>query len=175
MITINPPALTAWEFPDDALAGKAAFIAQWDDQIERWIRAYALTMRELVAPLIAANKVAPQHCYVDLSCMSDATQKVVVDEIVAGGVEVTIGTSPAGPEFIAHTKSIIAVNGDCWEGSTNFSESAWRQVNTAFQFNSISWAQMMVEAFNRDVVYAWANCASDQLMSAQPTANTIPS
>jgi hypothetical protein len=173
MITITPLSLTAWEFPEDKVAGKAAFIAQWENPIERWIRAYALTMRELVSPIIEANKIAPQHLYVDKSCMSDAPQKVIVDEIVAGGVEVTIGTSPAGPEFIAHTKSVIAVNGDSWEGSTNFSESAWSQVNTAFQFTSLPWAVMMVIAFNRDVVYAWEHYPTSQLISEQPTPSTI--
>ena len=158
----------AWEFPEDAEAGKAALLEHFDDPVETWIRAYAFTIRELAEAIIEANKSAPQHLYVDHSQCEDEDQLVLVKELVAAGVEVTIGTSPAGKGFIAHSKAFVGRDGSCWEGSTNFSESAWHQVNSAMQFNSPAWRDMMIAAFNKDVAWAWANEASLQLMSTQP-------
>lgn len=172
MITIPQLApVTAWEFPEDAEAGKAALLAHWtENPVETWLRAYALTMRELTEAIIAAEKTAPTHVYVDHTQCEDEDQLTLVKELVAAGVEVTIGTSPAGSGYIAHTKAYVDADGDCWEGSTNFSESAWHQVNTAFQFNSPAWRDMMVAAFNRDVAYAWEHERSLQLMSVPPAS-----
>ena len=173
MITTTLGPVVAWEFPEDAEAGKAAFLAHWDNPVETWVRAYAFTMSALAEAVIKANASAPQHLYVDRSqCQENAEQAVLVRKVIAAGVEVTIGTSPAGAEFIAHSKSYFAANGDCWEGSWNFSESASHQVNTAFQFNSPEWRTMMVSAFNRDVQYAWTNQRAAQLMSQPPASFT---
>ena len=79
------------------------------------------------------------------------------------------GTSPAGREFIAHSKSYTDVDGDSWMGSWNFSESASSQVNHAFAFTNTEWRDAMIAQFNTDVAFAWANEASYQLMSVQPT------
>src|SRR5208282_2266208 len=126
--------ITAWEFPEDAAAGEAAFLAHWERPVETYVRAYAFTMKALAEGIIEAAKTAPQHVYVDRSQSESETQLALLHEIVqAPGVDLTIGTSPAGKGFIAHTKAYVAVNGDFWEGSTNFSYSAWHQINTAFQ------------------------------------------
>jgi hypothetical protein len=173
MLVIKLPELTAYEFPEDAAAGQAALLAHWTkNPTETWLRAYAFTIRALAEAVIEANKTAPQHLYIDHSQCEDEDQLVLVKEMVAAGVEVTIGTSPAGEGFIAHTKAFVDKLGNCWEGSTNFSESAWQQVNTAFQFVSPEWRDMMIAAFNRDVAYAWTNEARFQLMAAQPTLAT---
>jgi hypothetical protein len=177
MVTIEGLTVIAWELPEDAVAAKQAAINHWAvNPEETWLLAYAFTMRELVQPILDASKAGfPTHMYVDESCMKDdAKQVTIVKELVAGGVEVTVGSSPAGPAYIAHTKAYVGRSGACWEGSTNWSESAWQQVNTAMQFNSPAWRDMIIAAFNVRVAYAWANEASDQLMAAQPAPVTVP-
>lgn len=162
--------ITAWEFPEDAVPGEAAFLAHWNTPVETYVRAYAFTMKHLADAICEAAKTAPQHVYVDHSQSGSEAQLACLHQIVqCPGVDLTIGTSPAGKGFIAHTKAYIAVNGDFWEGSTNFSYSAWHQVNTAFQGNCPEFTDMMITAFHRDVQYAWENEKSDQLASEPPS------
>ena len=170
MIVIKPKELTAWMFPEDAEAGKDAFLSHWDHPQETWVRAYAFTMRELADAIVTANKIAPQHLYIDRSQCEDANQLVLVREVIAAGVETTIGTSPAGEAFIAHTKAYVAADGSCWEGSCNFSESGWHQVNTAFEFLCPEWRDVMVAQFEADVQYAWSRERAYQLMAKPPSS-----
>jgi hypothetical protein len=166
--------VTAWEFPEDKEPGKAAFIAQWENPVEMWIRAYAFTLREVAEAIIEAAKTAPQHVYVDRSQTEDANQLVLVKECAAApGVDITVGTSPDGPSFIAHSKSTTGTDGRSWMGSWNFSESASSQVNHAFQWvDPGAWRNMVIEAFNRDVAYAWASEPQFQVQGAQPQPRT---
>ena len=104
---------------------------------------------------------------------SDKTETPLVQQLVQAGVEVTLGTSPAGSQYICHTKGIVsdAAPGGalwCWEGSTNFSLSAWKQVNTALVFSSQAWRDQFVAQFEALRNYAWANERILQLMSAPP-------
>jgi hypothetical protein len=169
--------VTAWEFPEDAEAGKAALLEHWTQPspVETWLRAYAFTMGELATAIIQAAKVAPQHVYVDKSQYQAETEMQALCKTVAEtpNVDLTIGTSPAGAGFIAHTKAFVDRDGNCWEGATNFSESAWHQVNTALQFVSPEWRDLIVAGFNRDVAYAWSSEASLQIMSKEPVLAVV--
>jgi len=171
MITIPTMTnITAWEFPEDAVAGQEAFLAHWAKPVETYVRAYAFTMKELADVICEAAKTAPQHIYADRSQSESEEQKACLKQCIeCPGVDVTIGTSPAGKGFIAHTKAYIGVNGDFWEGSTNFSHSAWHQVNTAFQGNCAPWATMMITAFHRDVQFAWEEEKEYQLADEPPS------
>src|ERR1035441_9385443 len=173
MITIHPPAVVAWQLPEDSVAARAAFIDVFTNPSEKWLRAYAFTMADLAEDIIAAHeKGVPMHLYLDRSQEVGTYEKPLVEKVVQAGVEVTIGTSPAGSKFIAHEKGGCTAGGECFEGSTNFSDSAWEQVNTLLTFDSMEWAQMTVEAFNRAVAYAWASEKNLQLMSEQPAPRT---
>lgn len=174
MLEIHPPEVTAWQLPEDATTARVAFIDIFTNPSETWLRAYAFTMADLAEDIIAAHqKGVPMHLYLDRSQEVGTYEKPLVEKVVAAGVEVTIGTSPAGTKYIAHEKGGCTADGDCFEGSTNFSDSAWEQVNTLLQFNSPEWAQMTVDAFNRAVVYAWTSERSLQLMSTQPEPHDI--
>ena len=167
------PTLTntkAWQFPEDAVPGEAAFLAHWDKPVETYVRAYAFTMKHLTEALIEAAKTAPQHVYADHTESTSEAQLACLHPLLESpGIDVTIGTSPAGQAFIAHTKAYAAVNGDFWEGSVNFSYSGWKQVNTAFQGNCSEWTDMIIQSFHRDVNYAWTNEKSIQIASAPPS------
>lgn len=167
MLTNANITATIYEFPEDAKAAQEALLAAVTG-VERWWRCYAFTYRPLAEAIIAANKTAPQHLYVDKSQTEDAEQRSLVMECVEAGVEVTIGTSPEGQGFIAHSKAFAGADGDIWEGSLNWSESAWRQVNTALTYNSPARRDELVAAFKRDVAYAWSQEQSCQVMSSPP-------
>ena len=169
MITIHPTAVTCWQFPDDAAAGKQAFLNVLANPQETWILAYAFTMGELAGEVVAAHKAGvPVHVFVDHSESITPIQKAILQPMVAAGCEVTIGTSYAGSRYIAHEKGMATVGGSCWEGSTNFSASAWSQINTAMQFDSPEYRDRFVGTFNRAVEYAWANEQSYQMMERKP-------
>jgi hypothetical protein len=128
-------------------------------------------MADLVNAIISAHtKGVPLHLYVDRSQEVTRKMRLAIERIVAAGVETTIGTSPAGQRFIAHEKGLTTTDGDCWEGSVNFSDSGWEQVNTAFQFNSPEWRDMTITAFNRAVKFAWTRERRFQLMKEPPAS-----
>jgi len=116
------------------------------------------------------------HIYLDLSQSRGTAEKPQVQRLIDAGVEVTIGTSPAGLSFITHTKGIVCNDTPvpwCWEGSVNFSESGWMQVNTAMVFNDKTWRDNFVAQFDTLRDYAWTNERADQLMKAPPSGVTI--
>lgn len=172
------PQLTnikSWQFPDDATAGKAAFLAGLDTTAEGWLRAYALTMPEVSTALIKAHQAGyKRHLTVDHSCMEDRTQAQLVQGLVSAGLEVTITTSYAGADYIAHEKTFVDAAGNVFTGSTNWSDSAWLQINKSLQFNSPEFVAQFVTSFNESVAYAWEHEQSFQLMSQQPEPSVVP-
>jgi hypothetical protein len=56
----------------------------------------------------------------------------------------------------------------CWEGSTNFSLAAWKQVNSALVFSSQAWRDQFVAQFEALRNFAWAKERGIQVMSAPP-------
>ena len=176
MIQFTPSgAITAWQLPDDAEAAEAAFLALLHNPAETWIRAYAFTMKALTDECIAAHEAGVKlHIALDRSQEVGTYEKPEVERLVAAGVETTIATSYAGSKYIAHEKGLFTAAGECWEGSTNFSSSAWKQINTALQFVSPAYQAMQVRTFNHEVQYAWAQERSYQLM-ANPPASFVSS
>ena len=171
--------VTCYLLPQDGATAKADFLAHLMNPGETWITAYSFTLPDMIHDLLDAHqKGIPLHIYLDHS--QEATVKAeqpLVQQLVDAGVEVTIGTSPAGSKFICHAKGIVsdAAKGStavwCWEGSTNFSLSAWQQVNTAMVFSSQQWRDEFVAQFEALRDFAWTNERSMQLMS-QPPADT---
>ncbi|MGB7349067.1 MAG: phospholipase D-like domain-containing protein [Candidatus Acidiferrales bacterium] len=167
--------VTCYLLPQDGATAKANFLQHLLDPGETWIIAYAFTLTDMISDLIAAHKAGlPLHLYLDHSQEVGKVEKPLVQQLVGAGIEVTIGTSPAGSQYICHTKGMAsdpAANGGalwCWEGSTNFSLSAWSQVNTALVFASQQWRDEFVAQFEALVDFAWANERSMQVMSAPP-------
>jgi len=172
--TINTQ-ITCYLLPQDGPTAQADFLQHLLDPGETWIIAYAFTLPDMIQDLLIAHqKQIPLHLYLDHSQESGTTEKPLVQQLVHAGVEVTIGTSPAGSQFICHTKGIVsdpaATGGTlwCWEGSTNFSLDAWKQVNTAMVFASQPWRDEFVAQFEALRDFAWANERSFQLMSKPP-------
>lgn len=167
-------AITCYLLPQDGTVAEQLFLKNLLDPGETWIIAYAFTLPDMINELLAAHKKGiPLHIYLDFSQSTGKTEKPLVQQLISSGVEVTIGTSPAGSQFICHTKGIVsdaAPGGSlwCWEGSVNFSLSAWKQVNTAMVFSSPAWRDQFVAQFEALRNFAWANERADQLMKAPP-------
>jgi PLD-like domain len=166
--------ITCYLLPEDGPTAQQEFLKNLLDPGETWIIAYAFTLPDMISDLLAAHKKGiPLHLYLDYSQYTGRTEKPLVQQLVQAGIEVTVGTSPAGSQYICHTKGIVsdAAPGGalwCWEGSTNFSLSAWKQVNTALVFSSQAWRDQFVAQFEGLRDYAWANERSLQLMSSPP-------
>lgn len=141
-------------FPDDAKQGQADFLGIVKSPGETWIIAYAFTLLPLVDEVIAAQKAGiPMHLYLDHTQSAGVMERGQVARLAAAGCDVTIGTSTTGTRYICHTKGMV-VGDTCWEGSVNFSESGWLQVNTAMRFESPEWAGHFVSQFGTLRLYA---------------------
>jgi len=176
MFTITT-TVDCYLLPEDGTAAKDVFLEHLKDPYEMWIVAYSFTLVPMIDEIIAnAAGGAPIHIYLDLSQSSGAAEKPQVARLVAAGVEVTIGTSPAGTSYITHTKGMTCSDTPvpwCWEGSVNFSASGWLQVNTAMFFHSQAWHDAFVAQFDSLRDYAWTNLRGVQLMKEPPPGVTI--
>jgi hypothetical protein len=180
-------SVTCYLLPQDGVAAKKEFLTHLLDPGETWIIAYSFTLPDMVQDLLQAHaKGVPLHLYLDHSQSTGPAEVPLLQQVAKAGIEVTIGTSPAGSKFICHTKGIVsdpAAGGGppqrgeprpsggtlwCWEGSTNFSLSAWQQVNTAMVFASSKWRDEFVAQFEALRAFAWSQERSLQLMSTPP-------
>lgn len=176
MFTITT-TIDCYLLPEDGAAAKQRFLDHLQDPHDMWIIAYSFTLMPMIDEIVK-NSSPPGmiHIYLDLSQSRGTAEKPQVQRLIDAGVEVTIGTSPAGLSFITHTKGIVCNDTPvpwCWEGSVNFSESGWMQVNTAMVFNDTTWRDNFVAQFDTLRDYAWTNERADQLMKAPPSGVTI--
>lgn len=157
--------------PDDGAAALALFLQHLKDPFEMWIIAYSFTLMSMVDEIIANNTAqGPIHIYLDYSQSSGRAEAPMVQKLVDAGVEVTIGTSPVGTQYICHTKGIVCDDSPpwCWEGSVNFSQSGWHQVNTALFFHSQPYRDAFVNQFNHLRYFAWTQERDKQIMKTPP-------
>ncbi|MGD1157066.1 MAG: phospholipase D-like domain-containing protein [Terriglobia bacterium] len=166
--------ITCFLLPGDGQKAKQDFLAHLTDPGETWIIAYAFTLPDMIHDLLDAHqKGVPLYIYLDHSQAVGKVEKPLAQQLADAGIEVTIGTSPVGSQFICHTKGMVsdkAPSGSlyCWEGSVNFSLSGWRQVNTAMTFSSQKWRDEFVAQFEALRDFAWANEREMQIMKAPP-------
>jgi hypothetical protein len=132
-----------------------------------YITAYGFTLQPMIDQFLA-NRAAGDllHIYLDHSQASGMAEKPQVQRLVDAGIGVTMGTSPAGSKFIRHTKGIVCLDRVPWcqEGSVNFSENGWHQVNTVMMVSSRDWPGNFVDQFKQLRQFAWDYERSFQLM-----------
>jgi phosphatidylserine/phosphatidylglycerophosphate/cardiolipin synthase-like enzyme len=167
--------ITCYLLPADGTVAEQELLNHISDPGETYIIAFSFTLVPLIDDLISAHQNGvPLHIFLDHSQSEGALQAGQIQRLIDAGIEVTIGTSPAGVQYICHTKGVVS-NDDpvwCWEGSTNFSESAWFQVNTAMVFSSQAWYDNFVAQFEQIRQYAWTNERQFQMMKAPPPGVT---
>jgi hypothetical protein len=161
--------VTLWQFPDDNEAGIEAFLKLLSTPNELWVRAYTFTMATASTVLIARQKADQlTHISVDHSCLEYATQLKLVQGLIEAGLEVTVTTSYKGADYIAHEKTVVDSSGAFFTGSTNWSASAWDQINKSIQGVSTDFLAQFKESFEKSIQYAWTHERAFQLMSQPP-------
>jgi hypothetical protein len=165
-------SITCYLMPDDHDAAQQQFLKLLTGPGETWLVAYSFTLSTAVSELITAHQQGVAlHLYLDHSQSTTSSERDDVQRLVDAGIEVTIGTSTSGSSYICHTKGLVTdtPNGpQCWEGSVNFSQSGWLQVNTAMNFSAAAWRDHFVSQFDTLRYYAWTQERSLQLMSQPP-------
>jgi hypothetical protein len=163
--------VTCYLLPGDGPTAEKEFLTNLNAGKETWFIAYAFTLVPMIDELLSAKaKGVALHLYLDHSQAVGHYEAGQIQRLVDAGVEVTVGTSPVGSQYICHTKG-VAVDVDppwCWEGSVNFSKQAWDQVNTAMVFESQEWRDQFVQQFMALRNFAWTNERSIQVMPSPP-------
>ena len=168
--------ITCYLLPGDGQVAESEFLQHISDPGETYIIAYGFTLTPMINDIIAAHsKGVPIHIYLDHSQAIGQMEQPQVQRLVDAGVEVTIGTSPEGSQYICHTKGMASNDNPvwCWEGSVNFSEEGWHQVNTAMVFSSQDWYDNFVAQFFAIRQFAWNNERALQVMKSPPAGVTV--
>jgi hypothetical protein len=163
--------------PQDGAQARSTFLQHLRDPNEMYIIAYAFTLEPMIEEFLADAPDDRLHIYLDYSESRSKAEASNLKKLISAGIEITIGTSTAGRKFICHTKGIVCNDVPLawsWEGSVNFSESGWQQVNTAMLFHS----QAYYDAFSRQFLnlryFAWTQERDLQLMSKPPAGALQP-
>src|SRR5260370_1329535 len=160
--------------PEDGKEAETQFLDLLNNPGETWICAFGFTLQ----PMFDAIKKA-DVAGVKIHILLDHTQEVghaeapkvkdLVTSLKNGDVTVTTaGINNGKKSQIWHGKGIVvqAVDGGnnhCWEGSTNFSESAWFQGNSARIFRNDIWADTFIKQFELHRQWAQENEPQYQL------------
>ncbi len=162
--------IKSYLLPGDGDEAQKDFLAQLNGQGETFLVAYGFTLDAMIGELLAAHAAGiPVHIYLDHTQSAGTAEKPQVQRLVEAGMDVTIGTSPAGSAFICHTKGMVVLDQPdtpyCWSGSVNFSASGWKQVNSVEVFRSKVWADHFLQQFSLLKSFAWTHEQKYQLMA----------
>ncbi len=167
MITLSITE-TDYFLPEDGSTAQAKFLELLRNFTEVWICAFGFTLQPMFDELKAADKAGAKiHVLLDHSQAQGTAEKPKVQDLVAnlkhGDVTITTaGVNSAQPDQIWHWKGMVVTPKDggetyCWEGSTNFTQSAWFQGNSARFFRSNLWAQTFIKQFQAHRAWALAH------------------
>jgi hypothetical protein len=127
---------TDYFLPEDGQAAREAFLALLDQLTEVWICAYGFTLQPMFDELKQADtNGATLHILLDHSEAETRAEAGKVRDLVSnlkhGEVTITTaGTNSQRPAHLWHWEGMAVKPADghvfqCWEGTTNFTESAW--------------------------------------------------
>lgn len=175
--------------PEDGAEAETVFLNMLNDGYsELWICAFGFTLQPMFDAIKAADAKG-MKVHILLDHMQEAGHaeapkvKDLVDSLKNGDVTITTaGINSGKPSQIWHWKGMVAKYNDgntdierfgalggttpayfCWEGSTNFSESAWFQGNSARIFASDEWATKFIAQQLAHIAWARENEPQYQL------------
>ena len=154
--------------PEDRAAAQQKFLELLANPGEVWMSAYGFTLQPMFDELVTADTRGVKiRLLLDHSQKCGHTEasrvKTLVAQLKHGDVTITTaGINSRAPSQIWHWKGFVVKRTasnhyDCWEGSTNFSRSAWLQGNSARTFSSAEWAQKFIQQFLAHLQWARAN------------------
>ncbi|SRR5579883_1283926 len=162
--------------PEDGNQAEQTFLDLLNNPGETWICAFGFTLQPMFDAIKKADAAGVKiHILLDHSQSTGRAESPKVKDLVAslknGDVTITTaGANSGAPSQIWHWKGLVVSEPqgapNCWEGSTNFSASAWNQGNSARLFKNQEWAQVFVNQFN--VHRAWARENEPQYQLAEP-------
>lgn len=167
MITISINE-TDYFLPEDGTLARQKFLELLSKFTEVWICGFGFTLQPMFDELKNADaNGAIIHILLDHSQERGKAEQPrvqdLVDSMKNGDVTITTaGANSAKKDQIWHWKGmVVKPNSDsqyhCWEGSTNFSESAWFQGNSARVFDSNEWGWAFIQQFNLHKQWALDN------------------
>lgn len=160
---------TDFFLPEDGQQAEQQFLDLLHNPGETWICAFGFTLQAMFDEIKKADAAG-----VKVHILLDHTQEVghaeapKVKDLVAclknGDVTVTTAGLNSGKKSnIWHWKGLVVASLNpksppcCWEGSTNFSDNAWTQGNSARVFCSAEWAQTFIKQFEAHRQWALEN------------------
>ena len=164
MITLTVTE-TDYFLPEDGKVAEQKFLDLLKSFSEVWICAFGFTLQPMFDELKKADAAGARlHILLDHSQAVGEAElpklKDLVSNLTHSDVTITTaGVNSDKKDQIWHWKGMVVKPTDgkeyyCWEGSTNFSQSAWFQGNSARVFRSSVWAQAFIKQF--EVHRAWA-------------------
>jgi hypothetical protein len=164
---------TDYFLPEDGQQAEAIFLALLNNPGETWISAFGFTLQPMFDDIKKADAAGVKiHLLLDHSQSTGRAEAPKVKDLVQslknGDVTITTaGVNSGKPSEIWHWKGMVVSQPqgapDCWEGSTNFSESAWSQGNSARVFSNQTWADVFVKQLEAHRAWAQANEPQYQL------------
>jgi hypothetical protein len=159
---------TDYFMPEDGPVAQKQFLELLANPGEVWMSAYSFTLQPMFEELLKADARGVKiHLLLDHSQeagRAEASQvKNLAENLKHGDVTITTaGINSRAPAQIWHWKGFVVQQSgssqyDCWEGSTNFSQSGWLQGNSARTFSSGIWAQKFIQQFEAHMAWALAN------------------
>jgi hypothetical protein len=167
MITLTVTE-TDYFLPEDGKVAEQKFLELLKSLSEVWICAFGFTLQPMFDELKKADAAgAKLHILLDHSQAMGKAElprlKDLVSNLKHSDVTITTaGVNSDKKDQIWHWKGMVVKPTDgkeyyCWEGSTNFTQSAWFQGNSARVFRSNLWAQTFIKQFEAHRAWALAN------------------
>lgn len=178
MIQISVTAETDYFLPEDGKQAALDFIALFTSAKIGdifYVSAYDFTYQ----PMYDAIKQADAngvvfHLLLDESCTRADGEKTQLKDLAAAfkasdnGSTITIttaGLNSPQPQVIWHWKALVRISDStCWEGSTNFTSTAWDEGNSCRKFQSKDWASAFISQWNAHEAWARQNEPRYQVM-----------
>lgn len=165
-----PARIEAYLLPDEIAEARQKLRDVLSIPAEKWIVFYEASSAEFFNGIIRSHSVlTPVHVYADSSLARRPGEHAKLVDLKNHGVDVTIGSSTVSRFFICHRKAIVVAPTPevtehmIWEGSTNFSEQSWGEINTIITFRSRVFGEAYIRQYDRMKANALANEGTDQL------------
>ena len=161
--------------PTDAEPAQRELLAMAASASPLVIIAYSFSWQPLIqALLLRPGCGKATNIAIDASQASTHVEQADARELIAAGIPVTLTDSPRRRKAICHAKIMALANGEIWEGSTNFSKSAWIEANVSTRFRSPVVADEVRKYYNVLCARAWARQRELQIMPCRPMPVTTP-
>jgi hypothetical protein len=169
---------TDYFLPEDGDVAQQRFLELLKQPRQVYLSGYGFTLQPMFDELAAADDDgATIDLLLDHSQASGRAAKPKIKALAESFLKngrstitiTTAGVNSAKRDQIWHWKGFAALGQDaedydCWEGSTNFTQSAWFQGNSCRVFQSPEWTNLFIKQFLEHKAWARKNEPHYQIM-----------